>query len=114
MDDQQLSHPPTAGEDEEVKRRTHHRLELEFGRQAEFDDPKHEWRRLFSELLGTFFLVLVGAGGAVVNATVERGHQPRGGRDRAGAHGHGDHPLHGRRVGRAPEPRGQHRLRRPR
>ena len=34
----------------------------------DFDDPKHEWRRLFSELLGTFFLVLVGAGGAVVNA----------------------------------------------
>ena len=28
-----------------------------------FDDPKLEWRRLFSELLGTFFLVLVAAGG---------------------------------------------------
>src|SRR5438045_8467483 len=35
----------------------------------DFDDPRHEWRRLFSELLGTFFLVLVGAGGAVVNAS---------------------------------------------
>ena len=34
----------------------------------DFDDPRHEWRRLFSELLGTFFLVLVGAGGAVVGA----------------------------------------------
>ncbi len=34
----------------------------------DFDNPAHEWRRLFSELLGTFFLVLVGAGGAVVNA----------------------------------------------
>jgi aquaporin Z len=33
----------------------------------DFDDPKKEWRRLFSELLGTFFLVLVGAGGGVVN-----------------------------------------------
>src|SRR5207244_6362260 len=33
------------------------------------DDPRLEWRRLFSELLGTYFLVLVGAGGAVVNAT---------------------------------------------
>src|SRR5205809_3313762 len=33
----------------------------------QFDDPKREWRRLFSELLGTFFLVLVGAGGGVVN-----------------------------------------------
>src|SRR5438067_1950616 len=27
-----------------------------------------EWRRLFSELLGTFLLVMAGAGGAVVNA----------------------------------------------
>src|SRR5206468_4838233 len=34
----------------------------------DFDDPALEWRRLFSELLGTFMLVLVGAGGAVVNA----------------------------------------------
>src|SRR6188508_2731108 len=44
-------------------------LTLEFPQTGEFDDPKLEWRRLFSELLGTFFLVLVGAGGAVVNAT---------------------------------------------
>ena len=43
-------------------------LELEFGSNYEFDDPRHEWRRLFSELFGTFLLVLVGAGGAVVNA----------------------------------------------
>ena len=33
-----------------------------------FDDPALEWRRLFSEFLGTFLLVLVGAGGAVVDA----------------------------------------------
>ena len=32
----------------------------------EFKDPKHEWRRLFSELLGTFFLVLVAAGGGMM------------------------------------------------
>ena len=51
-----------------IERRTHHRLELEFGKAGDWDDPAHEWRRLFSELLGTFFLVLVGAGGAVVNA----------------------------------------------
>jgi len=43
-------------------------LALEYPGLGEFDDPKLEWRRLFSELLGTFFLVLVGAGGAVVNA----------------------------------------------
>ena len=29
-------------------------------------DPKREWRRLFSELLGTFFLVLVAAGGGIL------------------------------------------------
>ncbi len=34
----------------------------------DFDDPSLEWRRLFSELLGTFLLVLVGAGGGVVAA----------------------------------------------
>ena len=31
-----------------------------------FDDPAQEWRRLFSELLGTFFLVLVAAGGGMM------------------------------------------------
>jgi len=41
--------------------------ELEFI-QSNFDNPSHEWRRLFSELLGTFFLVLVGAGGGMVDA----------------------------------------------
>jgi aquaporin Z len=34
----------------------------------DFCDPRFEGRRLFSEVLGTFFLVLVAAGGAVVNA----------------------------------------------
>lgn len=43
-------------------------LSLEYPGTADFDDPSLEWRRLFSELLGTFFLVLVGAGAAVVNA----------------------------------------------
>src|SRR4051812_10983057 len=32
------------------------------------DSPQVELRRLFSEFVGTFFLVLVGAGGAVVDA----------------------------------------------
>jgi aquaporin Z len=34
----------------------------------DWDDPTLEYRRLFSEFIGTFFLVLVAAGGAVVNA----------------------------------------------
>ena len=33
----------------------------------DFHDPKQEWRRLFSELLGTFFLVLVAAGGGMMS-----------------------------------------------
>jgi aquaporin Z len=40
---------------------------LELVRQN-FDDPRQEWRRLFAEILGTFLLVLVGAGGGVVDA----------------------------------------------
>jgi aquaporin Z len=41
-------------------------LALEFGSRADFDDPRLEWRRLFSELLGTFMLVLVAAGGGLL------------------------------------------------
>ena len=33
----------------------------------DFQDPSQEWRRLFSELLGTFFLVLVAAGGGMMS-----------------------------------------------
>jgi aquaporin Z len=43
-------------------------MALEFPGMLEFDDPALEWRRLFSELLGTFMLVLAGAGGGVVAA----------------------------------------------
>ncbi|HEX9481100.1 MAG TPA: aquaporin [Solirubrobacteraceae bacterium] len=42
-------------------------LALEFGSKAQFDDPSLEWRRLFSELLGTFMLVLVAAGGGLLH-----------------------------------------------
>jgi aquaporin Z len=41
---------------------------LEITGPHDFDDPRLEWRRLFSEFVGTFLLVLVGAGGAVVDA----------------------------------------------
>jgi aquaporin Z len=43
-------------------------LALEFGDRKDFDDPRLEWRRLFSEMLGTFFLVLVAAGGGLLHA----------------------------------------------
>ncbi len=47
--------------------RAQHLLMMEFGDRAEFDDPKLEYGRLFSELLGTFFLVLVAAGGGILH-----------------------------------------------
>ncbi len=47
--------------------RAHHLLMMEFGDRAQFDDPTLEYRRLFSELLGTFFLVLVAAGGGILH-----------------------------------------------
>jgi aquaporin Z len=33
---------------------------------TDFNDPRQEWRRLFSELLGTFLLVLAAAGGGMM------------------------------------------------
>ena len=48
--------------------RTHHVLLLEFGDRKDFDDPRKEWRRLFSELLGTFALVLAASGGGLLHA----------------------------------------------
>lgn len=33
----------------------------------DFNNPRQEWRRLFSELFGTFFLVLVAAGGGMMS-----------------------------------------------
>ena len=38
-------------------------------REMQFDDPRLEYRRLFSEVWGTFLLVLVAAGGGVIGAT---------------------------------------------
>ena len=50
------------------RRRARHLLTLEFGSRADFDDPQLAYRRLFSELLGTFMLVLVAAGGGLLHA----------------------------------------------
>ena len=58
-------------------------LMLEFGDRKDFDDPRLEWRRLFSELLGTFALVLVAAGGGILHA--QGADQPRRGGRRARA-----------------------------
>ena len=41
---------------------------LEFGSRDEFNDPSLAYRRLFGELLGTFMLVLVAAGGGILHA----------------------------------------------
>jgi aquaporin Z len=46
-------------------------LLLEFGSREDFADPSLEYRRLFSELLGTFMLVLVAAGGGLLHAKGE-------------------------------------------
>jgi aquaporin Z len=43
-------------------------VRLEFGSRDDFDDPSLAYRRLFGELLGTFMLVLVAAGGGVLYA----------------------------------------------
>lgn len=38
---------------------------------TDFNNPKQEWRRLSSEVLGTFSLVLVAAGGGMMNAAFD-------------------------------------------
>ena len=43
-------------------------LTLEFGSRADFDDPRLAYRRLFSETLGTFLLLLAAAGGGILHA----------------------------------------------
>jgi aquaporin Z len=48
--------------------RARHLWMLEFGSREEFNDPSLAYRRLFAELLGTFMLVLVAAGGGVLHA----------------------------------------------
>jgi aquaporin Z len=43
-------------------------LAFEYPAIKDFDTPGLEWRRLFSEILGTFMLVMAAAGGDVVNS----------------------------------------------
>jgi aquaporin Z len=49
------------------EQRALYRLLLTFGSAAEFEDPQLGYRRLFSELLGTFLLVLAAAGGGLLH-----------------------------------------------
>jgi aquaporin Z len=56
----------TADESGQVMELAQHEAQRFMGVFADFQDPSREWRRLFSELLGTFFLVLVAAGGGVM------------------------------------------------
>ncbi len=53
---------------DEARRMWRALLALESPSRLDFDDPALEWRRLFSEVLGTFLLVLAGAGAVVVDA----------------------------------------------
>lgn len=59
--------PPLTTHDQ----RALYRLTLGFGSVAEFWDPRLEYRRLFAEMLGTFLLVLVAAGGGLLHAEGE-------------------------------------------
>jgi aquaporin Z len=60
-------HPPATLAEHDAAR-AERLLMLEFGSRAEFDDARLEFRRLFSETLGTFMLVLVAAGGGLLHA----------------------------------------------
>jgi aquaporin Z len=54
----------TGGERERARRRLHQ----QYGSREEFDDPRFAYRRLFSEVLGTFMLVMAAAGGGLLHA----------------------------------------------
>jgi aquaporin Z len=56
----------TAGESAEFEELAHREEQRVASIFEDFQDPSQEWRRLFSELLGTFFLVLVAAGGGLM------------------------------------------------
>jgi aquaporin Z len=53
------------------EQRALYRLELGYGSVGEFWNPRLEYRRLFSELLGTFLLVLAAAGGGLLHGRAE-------------------------------------------
>jgi aquaporin Z len=61
-----MNQPEKPAQTDEPMSRADHLLMLEFGDRDDWDDRSLEWRRLFSELLGTFLLVLAAAGGGIL------------------------------------------------
>ena len=59
---------PRSDDGEPVLRWLGERFRLRAIDAANFDDPRLEYRRLFSEMWGTFLLVVVAAGGGVIGA----------------------------------------------
>ncbi len=53
------------------EQRARYRLALAFGSVTDFWDPRLAYRRLFSELLGTFLLVIAAAGGGLLHGKGE-------------------------------------------
>ena len=73
MNDQPASPSPPEGIDEQAIQRASVALRSighpnSIARAYDFWDDRYAWRRLFSEILGTFFLVLVAVGAGMVNA----------------------------------------------
>jgi aquaporin Z len=62
------SEPPSIRLSDHDDARARRLLTLEFGSRADFDNPKLAYRRIFAEVLGTFMLVLVAAGGGILHA----------------------------------------------
>jgi aquaporin Z len=60
------SDPPAAGSLDKAEELVAAEAERFVQALEDFDNPSQEWRRLVSELLGTFFLVLVAAGGGMM------------------------------------------------
>ncbi len=60
--------PPEPRLADHDRARALHLLALEFGSRADFEDPRLAYRRLFSETLGTFLLLLAAAGGGILHA----------------------------------------------
>jgi hypothetical protein len=73
MNDQPAKHDLPEGLDEETVNRAAVALRSighpnSIAQAFDFWDDRYAWRRLFSEVLGTFFLVLVAVGAGMVNA----------------------------------------------